>query len=76
MNYVHTQNTLYSSIHRCTVHIHIYIHIYIHCTYKYTDTYIPVFLISSYGAVNYDYIVTNSINPLLTGSRFIPNGTH
>ena len=28
------------------------------------------------GAVNYDYIVTNSINSLLTGSRCIPNGTH
>ena len=28
------------------------------------------------GAVNYDYIVTNSINSLLIGSRCIPNGTH
>ena len=28
------------------------------------------------GAVNYDYIVTNSINYLLIGSRCIPNGTH
>ena len=28
------------------------------------------------GAVNYDYIVTNSINCLLIGSRCIPNGTH
>ena len=27
------------------------------------------------GAVNYDYIVTNSINSLLIGSRCIPNGT-
>ena len=28
------------------------------------------------GAVNYDYIVTNSINPLLIGSRCIPKGAH
>ena len=28
------------------------------------------------GAVNYDYIITNSINCLLIGSRSIPNGTH
>ena len=28
------------------------------------------------GAVSYDYIVTNSINSLLIGSRCIPNGTH
>ena len=26
------------------------------------------------GAVNFDYIVTNSINSLLIGSRCIPNG--
>ena len=28
------------------------------------------------GTVNYDYIVTNSINCLLIGSRYIPNGAH
>ena len=28
------------------------------------------------GAVNYDYIVTNSINDLLISSRCIPNGSH
>ena len=28
------------------------------------------------GTVNYDYIVTNSINSLLIGSRCIPNGIH
>ena len=28
------------------------------------------------GTVNYDYIVTNSINCLLIGSRCIPNGAH
>ena len=28
------------------------------------------------GAVSYDYIVINSINSLLIGSRCIPNGTH
>ena len=28
------------------------------------------------GAVNYDYIVTNSINSLLIGSRCNPNGVH
>ena len=28
------------------------------------------------GAVNYDYIVTNSINALLISSRRIPNGAH
>ena len=27
-------------------------------------------------AVNYDYIVTNSINSLLIDSRCIPNGAH
>ena len=31
---------------------------------------------SLFGAVNYDYIVTNSINSLLIGSRCIPNGAH
>ena len=28
------------------------------------------------GAANYDYIITNSINSLLIGSRCIPNGAH
>ena len=28
------------------------------------------------GTVNYDYIVTNSINCLLIGSKCIPNGAH
>ena len=28
------------------------------------------------GAVNYDYIVTNSIRSLLSGSRCIPDGAH
>ena len=28
------------------------------------------------GAVNYDYIVTNSINSLLIGSKCNTNGTH
>ena len=28
------------------------------------------------GAVNYDYIVTNSINSLLIGSKCIANGIH
>ena len=28
------------------------------------------------GAVNYDYIITNSINSSLIGSRCIPNGAH
>ena len=28
------------------------------------------------GAVNYDYIVNDSINSLLIGSRCFPNGTH
>ena len=28
------------------------------------------------GAVNYDYIITNSINCLLIGSRYFPNDTH
>ena len=28
------------------------------------------------GAVKYDYIVTNSINCLLIGSRYISNGAH
>ena len=27
-------------------------------------------------AVNYDYIITNSINSFLIGSRCIPNGAH
>ena len=28
------------------------------------------------GTVNYDYIINNSINSLLIGSRWIPNGAH
>ena len=28
------------------------------------------------GTVNYDYIIINSINSLLIGSRCIPNGIH
>ena len=31
---------------------------------------------SLFWPVNYDYIITNSINSLLVGSRCIPNGTH
>ena len=34
------------------------------------------FLFEPDGAVNYDYIITNSINSLLIGSRCIPNGAH
>ena len=34
------------------------------------------FLFGPDGAVNYDYIVTNSVNPLLIGSKCISNGTH
>ena len=34
------------------------------------------FLIGPDGAVNYDYIITNSINSLLIGSRCIPNGAY
>ena len=34
------------------------------------------FLFGPDGTVNYGYIVTNSINSLLTGSRCILNGTH
>ena len=34
------------------------------------------FLFGPDGTVNYDYIVTNSINCLLIGSRYIPNGAH
>ena len=34
------------------------------------------FSLSASGAVNYDYVVSNSINSLLIGSRCIPNGAH
>ena len=34
------------------------------------------FFLWASGAGNYDYIITNSINSLLIGSRCIPNGTH
>ena len=34
------------------------------------------FLFRTDGTVNYDYIITNSINCLLIGSRCIPNGAH
>ena len=34
------------------------------------------FLFGPDGTVNYDYIVTNSINSLLIGSKCIPNGAH
>ena len=34
------------------------------------------YLFGTNGTVNYDYIVTNSINYLLIGSRCIANGTH
>ena len=33
-------------------------------------------LFGPYGTVNYDYVVTNSINCLLIGSRYIPNSNH
>ena len=33
-------------------------------------------LVGPDGAVNYDYIVTNSINSLLIGSECIPNGAY
>ena len=36
---------------------------------------IPQFSLWASGAVNYDHIVTNSINVLLIGSRCIHNGT-
>ena len=32
--------------------------------------------LSKMAAVNYDYIITNSINSLLIGSRCIPNSAH
>ena len=34
------------------------------------------FLSGPDGAVNYDYIITNSINCLLIGSKCLPNGAH
>ena len=34
------------------------------------------FILWASGAINYDYIVTNSITSLLIGSRCISNGTH
>ena len=34
------------------------------------------FLFGPDDAVNYDYIITNSINSLLIGSRCIPNSIH
>ena len=34
------------------------------------------FLFGPDGTGNYDYIITNSINCLLIGSRYIPNGAH
>ena len=33
-------------------------------------------LIGPDGAVNYDYIATNSLTLLLIGSRYIPNGAY
>ena len=33
-------------------------------------------LFGAHDAVNYDYIVTNSINSLLIGSGYIPSGAH
>ena len=95
--YMYTMYCVHVSMILCTTHVFMYICMYIHYTYMYVHTYIPVFLISSYGAplaqrasylalhsslfgpdgaVNYDYIVTNSINSLLIGSRCIPNGAH
>ena len=35
-----------------------------------------VLSLSASGVVNYDYVVTNSINCLLIGSRCIPNDAH
>ena len=50
------------------------------CDYKYKeqDRYIYIYQFSLWasGTVNYDYIVTNSINSLLIGSRCIHNGAH
>ena len=41
-------------------------------------SYLPLHssLFGADGAVNYDYIVTNSINSLLSGSRRFPNDAH
>ena len=38
--------------------------------------YMIIVLISSYGAINYDYIITNSTICLLIGSRCFPYGAH
>ena len=43
-------------------------------SYSYLPQYSSLF--EPDGAVNYDYIVINSIDSLLIGSRCIPNGTH
>ena len=53
-----------------TVNYDYIVHVHVHqCFYK---------CIHMYGTpmVNCDYIVTNSINSLLIGSRCIPNGAH
>ena len=86
--YTQTYTCMYTHLHiHIKAHTHTkYTNTYIHvhtcidiCTYMYICVYMPMFLISSYGsplAKLYDYIVTNSINSLLIGSRCIPNGEH
>ena len=57
----------------------------VHCTcitynspksFLFVTAYICNSLFGPDDTVNYDYIVTNSINSLLIGSRCIPNGAH
>ena len=75
-------------IHTCTyIHVHTYIQPYNHTSVFDKLIWRTIgpknflfgtaqFYLWASGVVNYDYIVTNSINPLLIGSRCIPNGTH
>ena len=79
--------TVYACIHVC-MHMYLCIYMYIHFSVLISLYGAPLAQIASYlaqhnslfgpdGAVNYDYIVTDSINSfLLIGLKCIPNGAH
>ena len=81
--YIHVHH-VYMYIYACTcIHIYVYTHVSVFDQLIWRTIGPKSFLFGTAqfslwasGAVNYDYIVTNSINSLLIGSRCILNGTH
>ena len=83
--YLHVCTCMYST--KYAIHVYVHVHIYMTSVFLISSYGAPLVQRAFYlawpqfspwarGAVNYDHIVTNSINSLLIASRCILNGAH